>query len=645
MFRATSVFVLILVYLALNFLGTGGSGGPQPAPPGITQADADASAAALAAAQIPVRDLYDLTARLKVHQTAPIPHTVRTTPLNRRVGDRDTFNVANITGKSYYTVTATVQFVTDHAYWYVAAGYNIDMTSLQASTQVFENQIYPTNHRYFGTEWSPGIDADTHITVLLAPIKDVGGYYSSSDEYSRAVNPYSNEREMIYIATEPSNFNGPLNYFEGTLAHEFQHMIHWNMAKDRDLWLDEGCAETAMHLNGYDVGGSDVAFEQDPNVQLTAWDETPDKSIPHYGAAYLFVGYLMEHFGQEKILQALLSTPGTGVEAVNGALATTGNAERFDDVFKDWTVANVVDDPSVGDGRYSYDTLSQPVELERRLIKYPDSTGSAVRQYGAQYIGLLRGQGDTAVDFTGSQVTQLVATAPHSGTHIWYSNRRDSADMRLTRSFDLTGQSKATLDYWTWFDIEGDFDYGYVEASSDSGATWTILKTPHGTDADPNGANYGHGYTGHSGHDSKSTADSQWIHEQVDLTPFAGKPVEVRFEYVTDEGFNAPSWALDDISLPEIGYHTDAETDDGGWQPQGWARVANGVPQHWYVAVVEYAGNGTTVQAVPLDTTEHGTLTVKGLGSTVSRAVVVVAALAPTTTEEGTYQLKVQPAP
>ena len=640
MLRATAIFILILVFLAQNYLGTPGPIGG-PATESVTAAEAQQAAERLAAAKIPARDLYDLTARLKLHSSAPIPRTVRTEPLNRQVGDQDTFNVANIIGKSYYTETATVRFVTTHAYWYVANGYNVDMAALEASTQVFEQTIYPNNHQYFGTEWSPGIDADTHITILLADIKDVGGYYSSSDEYPTDVNPYSNEREMIYIASEPTNFPGPLNYFEGTLAHELQHMIHWNTHKDRDLWLDEGCAETAMRLSDYDVGGSDRAFLSDPNVQLTTWDETPNASIPHYGAAYLFVGYLMQHYGQAQILKALLQSPGTGVDAVNGALERTGHSERFDDVFKDWVVANYINDASVADGRYQYD-IGDRVQLEKRLVRYPDSNTSTVHQYAAQYIGLERGQGDTVVTFDGVPRTALLNTQPHSGHTFWFSNRRDTADMTLTRAFDLTGQSKATLDYWTWFNIEGDFDYGYVEVSADGGKTWTLLKTKYSTDSDPNGANFGHGYTGHSGHEVKSTADPLWVHEQVDLSAYAGRAIQVRFEYVTDEGFNAPSWAIDDISIPEMGYSTDAETDDGGWQAAGFARVANAVPQHWYVAAVEHTSSGITVQELTVDADGHGTLEIPALGSRVSRAVIVVAALAPTTTESAPYKISVR---
>ena len=76
----------------------------------------------------------------------------------------------------------------------------------------------------------------------------------------------------------------------------------------------------------------------------------------------------------------------------------------------------------------------------------------------------------------------------------------------------------------------------------------------------------------------------------MDLSAYAGKAIQVRFEYVTDEGFNAPGWAIDDISIPEWATAPTPRPDDGGWQAAGFARVANVVPQHWYVAAIEYSG-------------------------------------------------------
>jgi hypothetical protein len=602
-------------------------------------------------ASIPGRDLYDLTRRLRIKSTEPLTLTVRATPLNRKVGDQDPFYINDLTEKKFYTVTATVKIVTAHAYWYVANDHTppVNMTALRKSAKVWEDKIYPTDRKYFGSERSPGIDGDPRITILLANIPGVGGYFSSSDGYNRVVNPYSNEREMIYIASTsaPELQSGSGNYFEGVLAHELQHMIHNNVSPDRDSWLDEGSSDVAMSLNGYDTGGAEYAYLLTPDTQLNAWSATPESE--HYGASYLFLRYMMQRFGGADFLKALLASPGTGVTAFDDALHKLGAKQTFPSAFTDWLVANYVNDPKAGDGRYAYDALKQAngtrlrvgPDATTRVTRYPYTVSADVHQFAGDYISLERGPGDTVVRFSGAPTVKVLDTDPHSGQSFWYGNRRDSANMTLTREFDLTGHNKATLDYWTWFNIEGDFDYGYVEVSTDGGKTWDTLQTRYTTDTDPNGANYGHGYTGPSGHDPKSSAPPLWVHEQVDLSAYGGKRVQVRFDYVTDESFNESGWAIDDISIPELGYRTDAEQADDGWQAAGFVRITNTLPQRWYVAAIQYTRAGVTVVPLAVAADGKGTLTIPSLGKNVTRAVLVVSGMSPTTTELATYQVTV----
>ena len=61
----------------------------------------------------------------------------------------------------------------------------------------------------------------------------------------------------------------------------------------------------------------------------------------------------------------------------------------------------------------------------------------------------------------------------------WWSDRGDGIDSRLTREFDLTGVTSATLRFSTWFDIEEGWDYAYVAASTDGGTTWKRLRGAH----------------------------------------------------------------------------------------------------------------------------------------------------------------------
>jgi len=116
----------------------------------------------------------------------------------------------------------------------------------------FENKIYPTLTRTFGSEWNPGIDGDSRITVLLQPmIKEAGGYFNSGDEYPRAQYPNSNQREMIYLNVE--HLNSPI--LKSLLAHEFTHLITFNQKErtygvSEEIWLNEARSEYAPALLG-----------------------------------------------------------------------------------------------------------------------------------------------------------------------------------------------------------------------------------------------------------------------------------------------------------------------------------------------------------------------------------------------------------
>ncbi len=172
-----------------------------------------------------------------------------------------------------------------------------------------------------------------------------------------------------------------------------------------------------------------------------------------------------------------------------------------------------------------------------------------MHQFAADYIEVKLPAGEATFTFDGADTVPLLANEPHSGRGQWWSARGDSIDTTLTRELDLTGLASATLRFWTWFDIERWFDYGYVEVSTDGGATWKALPGRHTTDDDPLRQAYGPGYTGKSG----GGEEPEWVEESIDLTPFAGGRVLLRFEYVTDGGVNTPGWAIDDISVPELG--------------------------------------------------------------------------------------------
>jgi hypothetical protein len=612
--------------------------------PTVTSTPTSSTAAQIEHTTIPERDLIALTMRLKKPKE-PIKKVVNDTPPSFTVGDRFTFWVHDEEKKTNFQATADLRYITPHVYMWVQDGYDLKQEDIEAAANLFETKIYPTDREFFGSEWTPGVDNDVHLSVFNGEVPGVGGYFSSADEYSHKVNPYSNEKEMFYVNLE-SDRPGSDEY-NSTLAHEFQHMIHWYNDRTEDTWVNEGMSELAQQLNGYLDNYAVREFTDQPDTQLTGWEDDIDLNGPHYGAAYLFAAYFLDRFGEEAMRQ-VVADKAHGMVGFQDVLTQRKMGLQIDDVFADWLIASYLDDSALADGRYGYRDLTlDPLPLAETIDRYPAKHSGTVHQYAADYIELVPQPGqsaDLAIDFQGSTTVKLVPNNPHSGKFEWWSNRGDDSDSMLTHSFDLRGLTKATLTYWLWYDLEEDYDYAYVEISTDGGQTWDILHGKYGTDSNPNGNSLGFGYTGKSGveHGNKE-APATWVQEKIDLMPYVGKQIQVRFEMVTDDAVNHPGLCVDDIAIPELNYRDDTESSDDGWQAAGFIRFDNVVPQRYIVQLITY-GPTIKVERMTIDASDHGRLVLKGLGGEAKKAVLVVAALALSTTETADYKLSIAPA-
>jgi immune inhibitor A len=580
----------------------------------------------------PPRDVVDLARRLSGLEGA-VPTQLNADPPDYTVGQRQDFTVlrlapfgASETPPATDTVTAVLRLITPHAYFYVEDGMSVYDSELEAAGRNFEEEVYPLITEAFGHERSPGIDGAPRITILLALFRNIGGYFFAPDEYPRTVAPLSNERQMVYL--------GPMLGLPGTvahtalLAHEFQHLLHFNADEDEDVWVNEGLSEVAAGLIS---GGSSygATFLAQPDTQLNAWS-TDAYVARHYGASDLFFRYLAKRLGGPEALGRLAATPEDGIAGIRAFLEREDAGFSFEELFADWLVANYL-------GEYEELTATA---APAALIVEPREESTDVHQFGADYIGVGLVSGDAVLEFDGDTEVPVLPNEPHSGSGQWWANRGDAIDTTLTREFDLSGLSTATLTFWTWYDIEGWYDYAYVEASTDGGRTWTALPGQHTTDEDPIALAYGPGYTGRSGGGSEPA----WVEEEIDLTPFVGGgSVLLRFEYVTDAGVNRPGWAIDDIAIPELGFSDNAEAD-GGWESDGFVRLHAPLRQRFILRLIE-VGEETTVTDVPLDEENHAEVRLSGFGEGLDKAVLVVAGATEVTTETAGYSYSLRTLP
>jgi len=265
-------------------------------------------------------------------------------------------------------INTTLLRVSQKAYFYVENNWWNSLSyykqkkaekNLEELANEFDKIIYPRLTNFFGDAWDPGIDGDSHITILMTKlIRNAGGYFNSCNEYSHNKCDGSNEREMIHVNADYI-LDAKMKSF---IAHEFQHLINWNQ-KERltglkeDIWLNEMRSEYVPSLLNYNEPYLNSILEARVNNFLNApsdpmgeWTEV----VADYGVIALFGHYLADQFG-ENIFSLISQEHSIGIKSVNQALVEAGYSENFEEIFTNWTLANYYNSLAMGrGGKYGY---------------------------------------------------------------------------------------------------------------------------------------------------------------------------------------------------------------------------------------------------------------------------------------------------
>jgi immune inhibitor A len=588
----------------------------QPAPPQALEFLAN-----LLAANYPARDYHESARRLGSQDVGE--RTVNAGPY--AVGARQTFTTDD--GR----VEAELLAISEHAYFWVETSLGFDPNDVAEVALEFETRFYPEVTRLFGTEWRPGVDNDPRFSILHLDGYAEGselGFFDSGDEYPRSINRASNEQELVYLNMENLLLGEELYY--GTLVHEVQHLIHWNLDSNEPAWTNEGLSQLVELLVGLDTVDTVYDFLENPDTQLNSWAyEDEDAIYAHYGAAYLFMVYFWEKLGEQAVVD-LARHPGDGLAGVNAILAAYRPDQSLADFVANWTVANYLDDPTAG-AEYAYTNLylEQPSHI-LEIDTVPFSGINQVNQFGTHYVALEL-SGDATISFAGDTRRALIDAPPPSGDLMWFAAPVDEVSAHLSADFDLRGLSSATLEFWAWYDLEEDYDFAYVSVSADGGITWQLLLPDHASAGE-----YGPALNGRSA--DEPDARDGWVPESISLNSYAGQQITLRFEVLTDAALNGAGFAIDDIAIPELGYASDVETGPDGWLADGFARTGWLLAQQWGLNLIQ---NGSVPQVTPLVLNEksQGQWVVE-LGP--EGGVLVITALTPFVSVPASYWLVVQ---
>jgi immune inhibitor A len=609
---------------------------PLPAPFAVsplTPAELE-TARALAAAGPPERD--DVTLAIELLGVAGVPPTpAAAEPLTS--GTLTTFSVLNVDSNTYSTVEALLLGSGERAhFWFDTADTVPGADDLAPYAAAFDT-IYEQVVAAFGPESNPGIDGDPRLHILHASpaaLCDVAascgllGYFSSQDALPRAVAAHSNERDIFIMNTRTFGTGSYLN----VLAHEFRHMIEDNYDKADADWEVEGSAMLAEELAGFtdNAHARANAFLAQPDLQLNSW--TDGRTTAYYGMAYLMNRYLYDRLGPD-LYREFANHPADGLDAVTAVAEAAGLSFTGQSLWEDWQVALALHNHPQAPDAYRLGDGSLNAVQSTTVNAFPAVFTATVSQYAGDYY-LLEGEGNVNLSFTGAQRVPLLDIPAASGHRYWYAQRANYSQPSLTRPVDLGGVSSATLTYDVYHDIETGYDFAYVVVSEDAGQTWHGLagEQMQGLDPlhDPSGkALAPRFYTGQSG---------GWVQERIDLSPYIGREILLRFIYVTDPILTFGGLALDNLSIPEIGFYDDGERDAGGWQAEGFTRVTATLPQTWHLQLITFPAGVPHVEAIPVSAGSEEAVSVN-LDESRDRPILVVSASAPLTLQPAHYRL------
>ena len=474
------------------------------------------------------RDPVSLAARLLGFEGYAIPDI---TPVYRP-GETESFWVTRTTDDLPVRIEATLAAVTPNVYLWVEAGIPFQRGNMQQMAGQLSLLVYTLRRRdlYGDPTFFPGlgevtdpndvlpipdVDDDPHLYVLYAAnLRDeLRAIYNPNHSLPTELAPggYSNEHEMIMLNTTQFP-NVPLHdgQYAAAAARAFYRMVADYNYPGQAAWLKEAVAWfTLRQLQEQPLSAQDVAAYFDaPNTPLNRTPQALTAAATLAGQQ-LFLNYTAQRFGAQ-VLQDIVTQPGEGMSAIDAVLAqhqindlVTGAPVTSRDLFADFVMANALN-LRIGDGRFVHtlteleeQQIASGVLLEDQFeVDLPQQT---VSQFGARYLWLTSSTPRTfAVVFNGQPSVSRLSFQPDSdpNNHFYWSGRGQDQDTTLTRAFDLSGVSSATLTFDTWYSLAHHWNYAYVEASTDGGKTWDILPTEMSSAVNPYGAAYGPGFTG-----------------------------------------------------------------------------------------------------------------------------------------------------
>ncbi|WP_345203486.1 hypothetical protein [Fodinibacter luteus] len=499
-----------------------------------------------------------------------------------------------------------------------AADYVITQEQIDYLGDELTNDIVPVNEQHFGPIGlaDPAAEDSDALVMLVYNVQDESYYDCSVSTYTAGyfAPEYINEAGMNVmvidafdwanrIGDQSSNPDGQSELYEGVIAHELEHLLMNYSDPGEVSWVDEGLADMAVFLNGYDIGGSHLTYHQvfHREASLTRWGG----GLENYGASFTYFLYLWEQAGGngdgtfdadgeydgaggDLLIKLIFENELDGMAGVQAAIdefneRTGAKLRSAEELFQDWAVAVKLDDEdsevwdfiNIDFGNPAYTSWTVDIANDEYWNKRGQYIGrvpegrwansnrvpaQSALPFGVSYETFRNLGRNVTLDFEGSPNEQV---APHSGDTHWWGGAESQNENILDVDTPVTEGD--VVDFWTWYFIEDGWDYGYVEALvdgewvtvplvDDSGTEVTTSTNPHDNNEE------GNGLTGTSG-GAYFVDDPEYIHLRTGPLP-AGTE-DVRFRYSTDAAYLDTGFFVDDVSID--GAAATLSSEPGHW--------------------------------------------------------------------------------
>jgi hypothetical protein len=436
------------------------------------------------------------------------------------------------------------------------------------------------------------------LVMLVYNVQDESYYDCSVETYTAGyfAPEYINDAGMNVLVVDAFDWANRIgddaeqsNLYEGVIAHELEHLLMNYSDAGEPSWVDEGLAEMAIFLNGYDIGGSQLTYHQvfHRETSLTRWGG----GLENYGASFTYFLYLWEQAGGngdgtynadsqydgaggDLLIKLIFQNAADGMAGVQAAIdqfnAQTGaNLRSATELFQDWAIAVKLDDEGsdrwdirnvdFGDPAFTDYTVDIANETfwnkrgqyhgrmpEAKWAKQPRVPGQTALPFGVSYETFRNIGNFFSFTFDGDPTERV---APHSEPDHWWGGA-DSQEESILDVASAGIAPGAVVDFWTWYFIEEGWDYGYLEALV-SGEWVTVPLFSGGTelttDTNPHDNNdEGNGLTGTSGGEYFVDEPS---YINVQSAPLPAGTTDVRFRYSTDAAYVDTGFFVDDVTV------------------------------------------------------------------------------------------------